>query len=152
MISFKLNEKLHKQILINKGREYIHVKTMEEISELISALSCKVLNIDNLAEEICDVYIYLYRIKNILPERNIHVSNKMNNCNIKTSIYYLSSTIRCISKGCLNHTYTDECYKSISNVYNILESIIDRYNLYRDVQQWIYKKEERDIRIYCKLK
>ena len=44
-------------------KDIIHIKTMEEIAELINCLSSQDINLNNLAEEICDVYINLYRLK-----------------------------------------------------------------------------------------
>lgn len=140
-----LNAELQNNICKLK-KDIIHIKTMEEIAELINCLSAQDINLNNLAEEICDVYIYLYRLRRI-DSKKVRIKIKTNNIiyDIKSIIHTLSAFQQTISKKYLYNDYNDnEYYKYMDNVYNILYYLINTYSIDKDVEYWVNYKESRD--------
>lgn len=140
----KLNKELHQEICKNNN-EYVNIKMIEELSELIKCISNKYIDIDNLSEEICDVFIYLYRFRSILdiklnikPNRNIVYTNLR-------IINILSSFSQIMSKYCLyDKIDNNKLAKYMTDVYTCLNILMEEYDIHDKVQKWISKKEQRD--------
>ena len=127
------------------GAESQKIKAVEEIGELIEALSNLVLGTEhNVEEEIADVFIMLCQLKKMYQIR----SEVTTACqplpiglnDIVIAIKTLSKLIQAISRQLIGDEHDAET--QIINAENILTRIMDRFDA-DTVDRFIYKKLER---------
>lgn len=138
-----MNISIHKEVVSIYSKYQLIMICSEEIAELIEQLSNRNKNTKYIAEEVCDVIISIKRIELML---NIRLKNNLNlkSTNNYEYIRLLSKMQKCLSKYFRNNfIYNDVFLRQLELTKAVVRSLILKYDIEEEVDDWIVKKELR---------
>lgn len=142
--------KLHKDLSKAYGYRRVLIRTIEELSELIQALTNPALNDYDLSEEIVDCRMCFAWLKRQWNRNGFHFSSSMakrkESYTKEEFIYNLSKMQFLLSKELRGFGIKDEHLQQMAVVYFMMDYITQEKDLYDKNAYWTRVKENLYIR------